>query len=107
MEETDSMERLTKLYLKEVVSRHGVPISSISDRNVIFTSQCWQSLQKALEPVEIIDREVKRLQQSRVPIVKIRWNSRRGPEFTWEQEDQFQKKYPHFFSNTTPEGNST
>ncbi|GJU58694.1 reverse transcriptase domain-containing protein [Tanacetum coccineum] len=48
MEETDSMERLTKLYLKEVVSRHGVPISSISDRNVIFTSQCWQSLQKAL-----------------------------------------------------------
>ncbi|GJT87182.1 reverse transcriptase domain-containing protein [Tanacetum coccineum] len=190
MEETDSMERLTRLYLKEVVSRHGVPISSISDRNVIFTSQCWQSLQKALviilasrlhrsrhymvanvnhlfagphrdvqltgpeiahettekivqiksriqatrdrqksyanvrrkplefqkclsdksfiisldgihiddklhfveEPVEIIDREVKRLQQSRVPIVKIRWNSRRGPEFTWEQEDQFQKK---------------
>ncbi|GJU23025.1 ribonuclease H-like domain-containing protein [Tanacetum coccineum] len=44
------------------------------------------------EPVEIMDREVKRLKQSRIPIVKVRWNSRRGPEFTWEREDQFQKK---------------
>ncbi|GKE43007.1 putative reverse transcriptase domain-containing protein, partial [Tanacetum coccineum] len=41
------------------------------------------------EPVEIIDREVKRLKQSRIPISKVRWNSRRGPEFTWECEDQF------------------
>ncbi|GJX13817.1 hypothetical protein Tco_0205575 [Tanacetum coccineum] len=40
------------------------------------------------EPVEIMDREVKRLEQSRVPIVKVRWNSMRGPEFTWEREDQ-------------------
>ncbi|GJX13229.1 putative reverse transcriptase domain-containing protein [Tanacetum coccineum] len=37
------------------------------------------------EPVEIMDREVKRLKQSRIPIVKVRWNSRRGPEFTWER----------------------
>ncbi|GJS99392.1 putative reverse transcriptase domain-containing protein [Tanacetum coccineum] len=36
------------------------------------------------ELVEIMDREVKRLKQSRIPIVKVRWNSRRGPEFTWE-----------------------
>ncbi|GKE32785.1 putative reverse transcriptase domain-containing protein [Tanacetum coccineum] len=50
------------------------------------------------EPVEIMDREVKHLKQSRIPIVKVRWNSRRGPEFTWECEDQFQKKYPHLFS---------
>ncbi|GKG37280.1 hypothetical protein Tco_0447453, partial [Tanacetum coccineum] len=47
------------------------------------------------EPVEIMDREVKRLKQSRIPIVKVRWNSKRGPEFTWEREDQMQKKYPH------------
>nr|GFC40895.1 hypothetical protein [Tanacetum cinerariifolium] len=40
------------------------------------------------EPVEIMDREVTRLKQSRIPIVKVRWNSRRGPEFTWEREDQ-------------------
>ncbi|GJX54340.1 putative reverse transcriptase domain-containing protein [Tanacetum coccineum] len=46
------------------------------------------------EPVEIMDREVKRLKQSRILIVKVRWNSRRGPEFTWEREDSFKKKYP-------------
>ncbi|GJX00700.1 putative reverse transcriptase domain-containing protein [Tanacetum coccineum] len=35
-------------------------------------------------------------------IVKVRWNSRRGPEFTWEREDQFQKKYPHLFTKLVP-----
>ncbi|GJZ50983.1 hypothetical protein Tco_0605498 [Tanacetum coccineum] len=47
------------------------------------------------ELVEIMDREVKRLKQSRIPIVKVSWNSRRGPEYTWEREDQMKKKYPH------------
>ncbi|GJX01793.1 putative reverse transcriptase domain-containing protein [Tanacetum coccineum] len=51
------------------------------------------------EPVEIMDREVKRIKQSSIPIVKVRWNSRRGPEFTWEREDQMKKKYPHLFAN--------
>nr|GEV22422.1 putative reverse transcriptase domain-containing protein [Tanacetum cinerariifolium] len=54
------------------------------------------------EPVEIIDREVKRLKQSCISTVKVRWNSRKGPEFTWEREDQMQKKYPHLFTNTAP-----
>ncbi|GJX38793.1 putative reverse transcriptase domain-containing protein [Tanacetum coccineum] len=193
------MERLTRLYMKEVVSRHGVPVLIISNKDSRFTSRFWQSLQKALgtrldmsivhlplvefsynnsyhtsikaasfealygrltlercdtfwqtgkvkpryigpfkvlakvgpvayqlelpqqlskfhstfhvlnlkkylsdetlvipleeiqiddklhfieEPMEIIDREVKRLKQSRIPIVKVRWNSMRGPEFT-------------------------
>ncbi|GJZ06461.1 putative reverse transcriptase domain-containing protein, partial [Tanacetum coccineum] len=49
------------------------------------------------EPIEIMDREVKQLKQSRIPIVKVRWNSRRGPEYTWEREDQMWKKYPHLF----------
>ncbi|GJV46444.1 reverse transcriptase domain-containing protein [Tanacetum coccineum] len=155
--ETDST--LTRLYIKEIVSRHRVPISIISDRDSHFTSRFWQSLQSALvsprkgvirfekqgklnpwyigpfqiherlalsyklelpeelsnvhstfhvsnlkkclsdeslvipmkelrlddklkfveEPVEIMDREVKQLIQSRIPIVKIRWNSKRGP----------------------------
>nr|GEW60571.1 putative reverse transcriptase domain-containing protein [Tanacetum cinerariifolium] len=44
------------------------------------------------EPVEIMDREVKRLKQSRISIVKVRLNSRRGPEFTWECEDFFRSK---------------
>ncbi|GJT29289.1 putative reverse transcriptase domain-containing protein [Tanacetum coccineum] len=51
------------------------------------------------EPIEIMDREVKWLKQSRIPIMKICWNSRRGPEFTWEHEDQMKKKYPHLFVN--------
>ncbi|GJU11752.1 putative reverse transcriptase domain-containing protein [Tanacetum coccineum] len=236
MKETYSMEKLMRQYLKEVVSRHGVPVSIISDRDSKFTSHFWQSLNKALgtqldmstayhpqtdgqskrtiqtledilracvidfgkapygqkyrspvcwaevgdaqltgpeiihettekiiqikkryvesiamergdtfrqtgkinpryigpfkilakkcfsdeplvipldeiqiddklnfieEPVEIMDREVKRLKQSRIPIVKVHWNSRRGPEFTWEREDQMKKKYPHLFANPT------
>nr|GEX90100.1 putative reverse transcriptase domain-containing protein [Tanacetum cinerariifolium] len=54
------------------------------------------------EPLEIMDRKVKRLKRSHIPIVKVRWNSRRGPEFTWEREDQRRKKYPHLFTKTTP-----
>ncbi|GJU16979.1 putative reverse transcriptase domain-containing protein [Tanacetum coccineum] len=155
MRKTDSMEKLTQLYLKEIICRHGVPVSIISDRDSRFASGFWRSLQKALgtdvnistayhpktdgqsertiqtledmlracvidfdtliipleeiqlddklhfieEPVEIMDREVKQLKQSRIPIVKVRWNSRRGPEFTWEREDYFKSKYPHLFSN--------
>ncbi|GJW75089.1 hypothetical protein Tco_0134459 [Tanacetum coccineum] len=59
-------------------------------------------LQFVEEPVEIMDREVKQLRRSCVPIIKVRWNSRRGPEFTWEREDQFRKKYPHLFTKTAP-----
>ncbi|GJU57425.1 putative reverse transcriptase domain-containing protein [Tanacetum coccineum] len=51
------------------------------------------------EPVEIMDREMKRLKQSRIPIVKVRWDSRRGPEYTWEREDQIKSKYPHLFTS--------
>nr|GEY59634.1 putative reverse transcriptase domain-containing protein [Tanacetum cinerariifolium] len=54
------------------------------------------------EPIEIVDWEVKRLKQSRIPFVKVRWNSRRGPEFTWEHKNQFRKKYPHLFKKTAP-----
>ncbi|GKC78864.1 putative reverse transcriptase domain-containing protein [Tanacetum coccineum] len=45
---TDSMETLTRLYIKEIVSRHGVPISIILDRDSHFTSRFWQSMQNAL-----------------------------------------------------------
>ncbi|GKF25783.1 hypothetical protein Tco_0081677, partial [Tanacetum coccineum] len=59
------------------------------------------------EPVEIMDHEVKRLKQSRIPIVKVHWNSRRGPEYTWEREDQMQKKYPHLFINPVSASQAT
>ncbi|GJW38448.1 putative reverse transcriptase domain-containing protein [Tanacetum coccineum] len=130
MKETDSMEKLTRQYLKEVVSRHGFPVSIISDRDSKFTSHFWKSLNEALgtqldtsmayhpkidgqsertiqtlgdmlracvmdfgkdeplaipldeiqiddklyfieESVKIMDREVKRLKQSHIPIVKV------------------------------------
>ncbi|GJT67356.1 putative reverse transcriptase domain-containing protein [Tanacetum coccineum] len=245
---TDSMETLTRLYIKEIVSRHGVPISIILDRDSHFTSKFWQSLQNALgtqldmsttyhpetdgqsertiqtledmlracvidfgkgwdkhlplvefsynnsyhasikaapfealygrkcrspvcwaevgdsqltgpeiiqettekiiqirqrlqaardrqrsyankclsdesliipmkelqlddklnfveEPVEIMDREIKQLKRSHIPIVKVRWNSKRGPEFTWEREDKIRAKYPHLFSIITSTSN--
>ncbi|GJX58978.1 putative reverse transcriptase domain-containing protein [Tanacetum coccineum] len=56
-------------------------------------------LQFVEEPVEIMEREIKRLKRSRIPLVKVCWNSRRGPEFTWEREDSFKQKYPQLFTN--------
>nr|GEV67219.1 hypothetical protein [Tanacetum cinerariifolium] len=172
---TDSMEKLTQLYLKEIVCRHGVPISIISDKDSKFTSsrqksyvdvrrrplefnvgdkvnhslnrsrlvpqysknaalyycivierhdsvqKTWEAESKMClsdesliipldevqlddklyfieEPAEIMDREVKKLKQSRISIVKVRWNSRRGPKYTWECDDQMKSKYPHLFT---------
>ncbi|GJV70661.1 hypothetical protein Tco_1490656 [Tanacetum coccineum] len=59
------------------------------------------------EPVEIMDREVKRLKQICISIIKVQWNSKRGPEFTWEREDQFRKKYLHLFTKTAPSSSVT
>nr|GEX78164.1 hypothetical protein [Tanacetum cinerariifolium] len=204
---TDNIEKLTELYLKEIVCRHGIPVSAISNRDSLFISSwdkhlplveffynnsyhasikatpfealygrkcrspvCWSEMGvirfgkyrklsprfigpfKFIErigpvaykfeltgklrgihdtfhvsnlkmcfvnddvvipldevqldyklhfvekPVEIMDREVKRLKQSRILIVKVRWNSRRGPKFTWEREDFFRSKYPYIFT---------
>ncbi|GJS72987.1 putative reverse transcriptase domain-containing protein [Tanacetum coccineum] len=53
------------------------------------------------EPVEILEREFKKLKRSRIAIVKVQWNSKRGPEFTWEREDQMKLKYPHLFSDVS------
>ncbi|GJT20731.1 putative reverse transcriptase domain-containing protein [Tanacetum coccineum] len=226
MRENDPMEKLMKVYMKEVVTRHGVPVSIISDRDGRFTSLLWQALHKALgnrldmstayhpktdgqmefsynngyhtsikaapfealygrkcqspvcwakvgdaeltgpaiihettekivmlkvspwkgvvhfgkraklnpryvgpfkkclsneslvipleelrvddklhfveEPIEVMDREIKQLKRSCIPIIKVRWNSKRCLEFTWEREDQFKQKYPHLFTKTAP-----
>ncbi|GJV24590.1 putative reverse transcriptase domain-containing protein [Tanacetum coccineum] len=217
---TDPLDKLARMYLKEVVTRHGIPVSIICDRDPRFASNFWKSLQYALgtsldmstayhpqtdgqsertiqtledmlracaidfgkgwcrspvcwakvgevqltgleivqettekivgdkvmlkvspwkwvvrfgkwgklnpsyadeplaipldglhfhdklkfveEPIEITDREVKRLKRSRIPLVKVRWNSRRGLEFIWEREDQFRKTYTYLFTKTAP-----
>ncbi|GJX93902.1 hypothetical protein Tco_0348488 [Tanacetum coccineum] len=49
------------------------------------------------EPVEIMDCEVKSLKRSRISLVKVRWNSKHGPEFTWEREGYMKSKYPQLF----------
>nr|GFA00988.1 putative reverse transcriptase domain-containing protein [Tanacetum cinerariifolium] len=152
MKKTDSIEKLTQLYLKKVVYRLGVPVSTIPDQDSRFPPGFWRPfkvidrigpmayklelpdklcgihdtfhvsyLKKFMatenlvipleeiqlddklhfikKSVDVIDREVKQLKQSRIPIVKVRWNSWRGPEFTREREYFFKSKYPHLFSS--------
>ncbi|GJV64415.1 putative reverse transcriptase domain-containing protein [Tanacetum coccineum] len=80
----------------------------LSDESLLIPmKELWlnDKLNFVEEPIEIMDREVKQLRQSRIPIVKVRWNSKRGPEFTWEREDQIRTKYPHLFLNITPTSN--
>ena len=68
-----------------------------------------ERLQFVEEPVEITDRDVKVLKNKRIPLVRVRWNSRRGPEYTWEREDQMTEKYPQLFETnaTTTEAEAT
>ncbi|GKF08882.1 putative reverse transcriptase domain-containing protein [Tanacetum coccineum] len=58
------------------------------------------------EPIEIMDREVKSLKHSRIPLVKVRWNSKRSPEFTREREDYMKSKYPQLFVDRAVEPTS-
>ncbi|GJS51202.1 hypothetical protein Tco_0624564 [Tanacetum coccineum] len=76
----------------------------LSDESLVIPMKELQlddKLNFVKEQIEIMDQEVKQLKQSRIPIVKGRWNSKRGPEFTWEREDEIHSKYPHWFSNIT------
>nr|GEZ56272.1 putative reverse transcriptase domain-containing protein [Tanacetum cinerariifolium] len=68
-----------------------------------------ENLRFVEEPIEIVERDVKKLKRQRISLVKVRWNSRQGAEYTWEQEDQFKTKYPHLFASTSPalDGHST
>ncbi|GJU84223.1 hypothetical protein Tco_1291769 [Tanacetum coccineum] len=58
------------------------------------------------EPIEIMDREVMSLKRSRIPLVKVCWNSKRGREFTWEREDYMKSKYSKLFGDRTVEPTS-
>ncbi|GJY04809.1 putative reverse transcriptase domain-containing protein [Tanacetum coccineum] len=118
MREMDPMDKLARMYLKEVVTKYGIPVSIIFDRDPRFASNFWKSLQKALgtsldmstayHPYHASIKAAPfegTFGQSVVQLVcwaEVRWNSRRGPEFTWEREDQFKKKYPYLFIKTAP-----
>ncbi|GJT43545.1 hypothetical protein Tco_0952260 [Tanacetum coccineum] len=76
----------------------------LSDESIVIPIKELQlddKLNFVEEPVEVMDREIKQLKRSRIPIIKVRWNSKRGPEFTWEREDEIHAKYPHLFSTIT------
>nr|GEY27545.1 putative reverse transcriptase domain-containing protein [Tanacetum cinerariifolium] len=80
----------------------------LSDKSLVIPMKELQfddKLNFMKEQVEIMDRKVKHPKQNRIPIVKVRWNSKRGPKFTWEREDQIRAKYPHLFPNITPTSN--
>ncbi|GJU18636.1 putative reverse transcriptase domain-containing protein [Tanacetum coccineum] len=88
----------TGMYLqgRECRECFQVPLDEIEiDENLRFVE----------EPLEIVERDVKKLKRRRIPLVKVRWNSRQGAEYTWEREDQFRIKYPHLFSEPVPSSN--
>ncbi|GKC32164.1 hypothetical protein Tco_1039458, partial [Tanacetum coccineum] len=103
-----SRQRATLLELPQELSRvhHTFHVSNLkkcyADEPLVMPLEgihIDDKLQFVEEPVEIMEREIKRLKRSRIPLVKVRWNSRRGPEFTWEREDSFKQKYPQLFTN--------
>ncbi|GJR83986.1 hypothetical protein Tco_0154771 [Tanacetum coccineum] len=53
-----------------------------------------KTLRFVKEPIEIMNREIRKLKCKKITLVKVRWISKCGPEFTWEHEDQMRIKYP-------------
>ncbi|GKE08087.1 putative reverse transcriptase domain-containing protein [Tanacetum coccineum] len=68
-------------------------LKAARDRQKSYADKRRKPLEFSVEElVKILEREFKKLKRSRIAIVKVRWNSKRGPEFTWEREDQTKLK---------------
>nr|GEV45861.1 putative reverse transcriptase domain-containing protein [Tanacetum cinerariifolium] len=113
IKENDPLDKLARLELPQELSRvhHTFQVYNLkkcyADEPLVISLEgihVDDRLQFMEEPIEIMEWEIKRLKQSRIPLVKVRWNSKRGPEFTWEHEDSFRKKYPHLFTNRVTYG---
>nr|GEY45551.1 hypothetical protein [Tanacetum cinerariifolium] len=91
-----------RVMLKDVIIYYKV--LSFKDKALLTGDEIEidENLHFVEEPIEIVERDVKRLKRRRIPLVKVRWNSRQGAEYTWELEDQFRKKYPHLFTEPVP-----
>jgi hypothetical protein len=59
--------------------------------------QVNEQLNYTEERIKILDRQIKKLRKSIIPLVRVKWNSRHGPKQTWELETEMKKKYPHLF----------
>ncbi|GJS68477.1 putative reverse transcriptase domain-containing protein [Tanacetum coccineum] len=82
--------------------RHKPLEFKFRDRVLLREIEIDENMHFVEEPIEVVDRDVKKLKRRRISLVKVRWNSRQGAEYTWEREDQFRKKYPHLFSKPVP-----
>nr|GEX58062.1 hypothetical protein [Tanacetum cinerariifolium] len=76
----------------EKISQIRDRLKAACDRQKSYADKRRKPLEFSVEPVEILEREFKKLKRSRIAIVKVRWNSKRRPEFTWEREDQMRLK---------------
>nr|GEU45625.1 putative reverse transcriptase domain-containing protein [Tanacetum cinerariifolium] len=87
--ENKLMEKLTRQYLKEVVSRHEVPVSIISNRDGRFTSHFWQSLQKALEDMlRTCVLDFRRSWDRHLPLAEVGGSQLTGPEIIHETTEK-------------------
>ncbi|GJW60300.1 hypothetical protein Tco_0109635 [Tanacetum coccineum] len=91
---------------KRYADKRRKPLEFEVDDRVLLKVSPWKGVimvDKTLhfveEPVEIMDREIKKLKRKKIALVKVRWNSKRGPEFTWEHEDQMRINYLELLHN--------
>ncbi|GKF86552.1 hypothetical protein Tco_0254379, partial [Tanacetum coccineum] len=89
----------------EILRRIGLVAYRLRLPEELSSIKVDKTLHFVEEHLEIIDHEVKTLKRSKIPIVKVQWNSKRGPEFTREREDHMKAKYPLLFKNAIVETN--
>ncbi|GKF68682.1 putative reverse transcriptase domain-containing protein [Tanacetum coccineum] len=85
----------------EKISQIKDRLKAVRDRQKGYADKRRKPLEFSVEPVEILEREFKKLKRSRIAIVKVRWNSKSGPEITWKREDQMKLKDPLLFSDVS------
>ncbi|GJX38388.1 hypothetical protein Tco_0251691 [Tanacetum coccineum] len=87
-----------------MITAYQLPKRSVGDRvmlNSVALERCNSLWEKGKLAPRNYGREIKSLKRSRISLVKVRWNSKRGPEFTWEREDYMKSKYPQLFFERT------
>ncbi|GJV83221.1 hypothetical protein Tco_1523119 [Tanacetum coccineum] len=100
------LEELSRLHDTFHVSNLKKCLADASVRVPLDEIKVDKTLHFVEELIEIMDREIKSLKRSRISLVKVHWNSKRGPEFTWEREDYMKSKYPKLFIERTDESAS-